>query len=135
MESRLFLHLSSSKMKIKIASGNVHAIAELKNASTSKAIYDALPMEGAANRWGNEIYFSIPINLEEEPDAKEVVDEGDVAYWPEGSCFCIFWGRTPVSKGTEIRAASKVNVFGKVKGDAKVFSNVKNGDLIILAKA
>ena len=58
-----------------------------------------------------------------------------MAYWPEGSCFCIFWGRTPASKGNEIRAASKVNVFGKIKRDANSFSKVKNGDLIVMEKA
>lgn len=121
-------------MRVKITSGNIHAIAELKNTLTSKAIYDALPMEGAANRWGNEIYFPIPVNIEAEHDAKEVVEQGDVAYWPEGSCFCIFWGKTPASKGNEIRAASKVNVFGRIK-DAKIFNKVKNSDLIVLEKA
>ena len=122
-------------MKIKIISGNTSAVAELKNTSTAEAIYNSLPMEGAANKWGEEIYFVITVNLDAEPDAKEVVEQGDIAYWPEGSCFCIFFGKTPASKGNEIRAASKVNVFGKVKGDAKIFSKVKNGDLVILEKS
>ena len=122
-------------MKIKIVSGNVSTIAELRNTQTAKAIFNILPVEASVNRWGDEIYFPIPINLDAEPDAKEVVNEGDVAYWPEGSCFCIFWGRTPASKGNEIMAASKVNVFGKVKGDAKIFGKVKNGDLIVLERA
>src|SRR3989344_411179 len=117
--------VSRLKMKIGISSGNVTAIAELKNTATANAIYNALPMEGAANRWGDEIYFVIPVNLKLEDDAKEIVEIGDIAYWPEGSCFCIFFGRTPASKGNDIRAASKVNVFGKVKG-AKIFNNVKN---------
>ena len=121
-------------MRIKITSGNISAVAEIKNTPTAKAIYNALPIEGAANRWGDEIYFVIPVNIEAEPDTKEVVSEGDVAYWPEGSCFCLFFGKTPASKGDEIRAASKVNVFGNVK-NAKIFSNVKNGDLVVLEKA
>src|SRR3989344_5168857 len=111
-------------MKIKISSGKISAVAELKHTQTAKAIYNALPLEAAANRWGDEIYFPIPVSLDSEQEAKEVVSEGDVAYWPEGSCFCIFWGRTPASKGDEIRAASKVNVFGKIQ-NAMVFSNVK----------
>ena len=122
-------------MKIKITSGSINAIAELKNTPTAKAIYDILPIEGAANRWGDEIYFVIPVDMDAEPDAREIVSERDIAYWPEGNCFCIFWGRTPASKGSEIRAASKVNVFGRIKGDAKIFSNVKNGDLIFLEKS
>ena len=121
-------------MKIKISSGSISTVAELNNTPTAKAIYDALPIEGAANRWGDEIYFVITTDLEAENNAKEVVSEGDVAYWPEGSCFCIFWGRTPASKGNEIRAASKVNVFGKIK-DAYIFKKVKNGDLVSVEKA
>ena len=121
-------------MKIKVSSGNITAVAELKNTPTAQAIYGALPIEGSANRWGDEIYFVIPVNLDLEHDAKEIVSEGDVAYWPEGSCFCIFWGKTPASKGNEIRAASKVNVFGKIKGDPEVFSKVRNGDLVVLEK-
>ena len=122
-------------MKIKITSGNISAMTELKNTDTAKAVYKALPIEGSANRWGAEIYFPIPVNIEAEPDAQEIVSEGDIAYWPEGSCFCIFWGRTPASKGNEIRAASKVNVFGNVTGDARIFTKVKNGDLIVLERA
>ncbi|MBI2659367.1 hypothetical protein HYX05_04700 [Candidatus Woesearchaeota archaeon] len=122
-------------MKIKITSGNVSAVAELKNTPTARAIYEVLPIEGSANRWGDEIYLVIPVNLDLENDAKEIVSEGDIAYWPEGSCFCIFWGKTPASKGNEIRAASKVNVFGRIKEDAKIFKNIKNSDLVILEKA
>lgn len=122
-------------MKIKIISGDVSAVAELKNTETAKTVYKILPIEVSANRWGDEIYFPIPASIEAEPDAHEIVNEGDVAYWPEGSCFCIFWGKTPASKGSEIRAVSKVNVFGRIKGDAKIFSKIKSGDLIILEKA
>ena len=122
-------------MKIKIKSGNIEANAALKNTETAKKIYDALPLTGMANRWGNEIYFSIPIYLEEEKDSKEIVEIGDIAYWPTGNCFCIFFGKTPASKGNEPRAASKVNVFGKVIGDAATLKTIKDGDEIIVSKA
>ena len=122
-------------MKIKIKSGNIEVNAELKNTQTAKKIYQALPLTGMANRWGNEIYFSIPIYLEEEKDSKEIVEIGDIAYWPTGNCFCIFFGKTPASKGNEPRAASKVNVFGKVIGDAATLKTIKDGDEIIVSKA
>ena len=122
-------------MKIKIKSGNIEVNAELKNTQTAKKIYQALPLTGMANRWGNEIYFSIPIYLEEEKDSKEIVEIGDIAYWPTGNCFCIFFGKTPASKGNEPRAASKVNVFGKVIGDAATLKNIKDGDEIIVSEA
>ena len=122
-------------MRIKITSGIISAAAELADTLTAKEIYNAMPIEASANRWGDEIYFPIPVKLDAEPDAREIVEIGDIAYWPEGSCFCIFWGRTPASKGNEIRAASEVNVFGKIKEDARIFSKVKSGDLIVLEKA
>ena len=121
-------------MKIKIFCGDIEAIADLKNTETAREIYNALPIDGAANRWGEEVYFVIPLILEAEEDSQEVVEYGDVAYWPEGCCFCIFFGKTPDSKGNEIRAASKVNVFGKIK-DASIFKKVKNGELVIVEKA
>ena len=122
-------------MKIKLFVNHIEAVAELENTPTAKAIYNALPLDGAANRWGDEIYFVVPVKIEMEKNATEVVEIGDVAYWPEGSCFCIFFGKTPASTEDEIMAASKVNVFGKIIGDAKLFKTVKDGDLIIIEKA
>ncbi len=119
-------------MKIKIFVNDIEAEAELENTPTAKLIYDMLPIDGAANRWGDEIYFVIPLRLDEEKDATDIVEVGDIAYWPEGCCFCIFFGKTPDSTETEIKAASKVNIFGKLTTDAKVFQTIKNGDLIIV---
>jgi len=122
-------------MKIKITSGNVKSTAELKDTGTSRAIYDKLPMQGNANTWGHEIYFEIPVSLGVEDDAREIVEKGDIAYWPQGKCFCIFFGKTPASQDDEPRAASKVNVFGKIIGDYNVFKKVSDGDKIIIDKA
>ncbi len=121
-------------MKIKIFCNDIEAVAELDNTKTAKAIYDTLPIDGAANRWGDEIYFVIPLRIDMEKNATDVVEIGDVAYWPEGSCFCIFFGKTPESTEDEIKAASNVNIFGKIIGDATLFRKVNNGDLIIIEK-
>ena len=122
-------------MKIKITSGDVEAIAELRDTKTAKAIYEKLPIEGNANTWGEEIYFEIPISLDAEEDAKEIVEKGDIAYWPQGKCFCIFFGKTPASQDDEPRAASKVNVFGKIIGDYNVFKKVNDGDKVVITRA
>ncbi|MEK6947135.1 MAG: cyclophilin-like fold protein [Nanoarchaeota archaeon] len=122
-------------MKIKIFVNDIEAEAELKNTPTAKAIFNILHIDGAANRWGDEIYFVIPLKLKLEKSADDVVEKGDLAYWPEGCCFCIFFGKTPASTETEIKAASKVNVFGKIKGDLSAFKSVNHGDLIIVEKA
>ena len=92
-------------------------------------------MEGKGNLWGEEIYFSIPVKVAQEKGAREVVSAGELGYWPTGHAFCIFFGPTPASRGDEIRAASAVNIIGKVLSDPKVFLKVKDGAKITLEKA
>jgi len=109
--------------KIRITAGEVEATAELNDTRTAQAIREALPITGRANLWGDEIYFSIPVNLGLEA-GQEVVSIGDLGYWPDGKAFCIFFGPTPVSQRDEIRPASPVTVFGKVIGDPAIFKKV-----------
>jgi len=119
--------------KIKIISDRIGVVeAELledKNPQTVAAIWEKLPFEAIANRWGDEVYFSIPVEISEE-NPQETVEVGDIGYWPPGRGFCIFFGPTPISRGNEIRPADPVNVFGKVIGDPKIFKNVRSGDKI-----
>jgi len=119
--------------KIRITAGDVSATAVLNDSATAEAIWQALPIEARGNTWGDEIYFAIPVHLDEE-DAQEVVDMGDLGYWPPGHAFCIFFGRTPMSRGNEIRPASPVNVFGKIEGDAKAFTRVSSGTQVRLER-
>ena len=121
--------------KIKITAGDVSATASLADNSTADAVWEALPIEARANTWGDEIYFGIPVHLEEADDARETVDMGDLGYWPTGSAFCIFFGPTPASRGDEIRPASAVNVFGRVEGDPTVFKPVKGGAAVVIEKS
>ena len=109
--------------------------AELDDTPTADAVWEALPFEAAASTWGDEIYFGIPVSAEEEPGSSAVVEMGAVAYWPPGSALCLFFGRTPASRGTEIRAASAVNVFGSIDGDPTVLKGVSDGERIIVARA
>ena len=119
--------------KIIITVDNVKISAQLNDNKTAQNIWDALPIEGRVNTWGDEIYFSIPVDVGSEK-AKAVVSEGDLGYWPPGSAFCIFFGLTPASQGDEIRPASPVNIFGKIIGDPKVFKKVSSGAKIIIEK-
>jgi len=119
------------RIQIKVAS--VKVVAELKDTMTAKAIWQALPISGQANLWGDEIYFSIPVRVELE-DGKDVVECGDLGYWPPGKAFCIFFGKTPASLTDEIRPASAVNVFGRVLGDASMFKLVKSGAKVTVEK-
>jgi hypothetical protein len=99
------------------------------NPKTAELVSKALPFASEAQRWGDEIYFKIPVKALEEK-SQTVVEVGDVAYWPPGESMCIFFGPTPVSKAGEPRAYSPVNVFGKIVGSPLVFRKVKNGEKI-----
>lgn len=119
--------------KIAITIEDFKVGASLDDSETAKKIWEALPIESRVNTWGDEIYFSIPVNVGLE-NAKEVVSEGDLGYWPPGNAFCIFFGLTPASQGDEIRPASPVNIFGKVIGDSKVFKKVRSGKKLLLRR-
>ena len=114
--------------KIKITAGKIQIEVELNDSPTAKAIFNALPIKAKANRWGGEIYFTIPVEAELETDAREVLEAGELGYWPTGNAFCMFFGKTPVSKKNEIRAASAVNVIGKIKGDLSELWDVADGE-------
>jgi len=111
---------------IRITAGSVAADAVLDDSATSGLVWDALPLAVAGETWGDEIYFQIPVHAKPEKP-RSTVELGDLAYWPPGSAFCIFFGRTPSSQGEEIRPASPVNVFGKLAGDPTIFKKVRSG--------
>jgi hypothetical protein len=117
--------------RIRISAGPVSADAVLNDTKTAQAIADALPITAPANTWGDEIYFGIPVITDLE-DGQEVVQLGELGYWPPGHAFCIFFGRTPASRGDEIRPASAVTVIGKVEGDPAVFKQVRSGTPVVI---
>ncbi|MDD5126934.1 MAG: cyclophilin-like fold protein [Dehalococcoidales bacterium] len=119
--------------QIRIKAGRVQAMAVLDDSRTAQAIWQALPIESIAELWGDEVYFSIPVHLPLE-NGKELVNAGDLGYWPDGDAFCIFFGPTPASRQGEIRPASAVTVFGKIIGDARAFKKVASGDDIVIEK-
>jgi len=116
--------------KIKIHVNGLILEAELKDTPTAEMILNSLPLEEHANVWGEEIYFMIPMQLDLEADAREEMEIGDMAYWPSGPAFCIFFGPTPVSTNEKPRAYSPVNVFGKIIGDSTILKNVPQGAVI-----
>lgn len=104
--------------------------AELDDCATTTRILAALPFEARANRWGDEIYFEIPVSAVLEDDARAEVEVGQVAYWPPGRALCLFFGPTPMSEDEQPRAASPVNVVGRIHGDARALRNVRDGTRI-----
>jgi uncharacterized protein len=117
---------------IQIIAGKITLQASLNDSPTARAIARKLPIIGIGQRWGDEIYFDIPVQMALEPDAREVVQAGELAYWPTGNAFCIFFGPTPASQGDEIRAASAVNIVGCIEGDPSVLRNVRTGTKVRL---
>lgn len=86
---------------------------ELNDSVTADLIWLALPLEAYVNVWGEEIYFEIPVKMQLE-NARKVMQVGEVAYWPDGSALCLFFGPTPVSSGPDPVAYSPVTPVGRV---------------------
>lgn len=121
------------KNQISIKAGKIEITAELNDTLTAHTVWEALPIKVQGERWGGEIYFAIPVSIGPE-NAREMVEVGDLAYWPPGAAFCIFFGPTPASRGSEIRPASPVNVFGKIIGDTNVLKQFRSGTEVIIEK-
>jgi hypothetical protein len=120
---------------IHITAGTVKLKAELNDCPTSQAILKALPIRANGNRWEGEIYFTIPVKAKLENDnSRDILEAGELGYWPTGSAFCIFFGKTPASKGTEIRAASAVNILGKIIDDVSALWDVEDGAEVVIEK-
>jgi len=122
-------------MRLCIRIGNLSMEAELNDTPTAQQVAAALPIRASFNTWGDEIYFAIPVQAESDESAQEVVDIGDLGYWPPGKAFCIFFGQTPMSQPGKIMPASAVNIIGKIIGDATRFKDVmREQDVVLEAK-
>ncbi|OGL64229.1 MAG: hypothetical protein A3J27_08775 [Candidatus Tectomicrobia bacterium RIFCSPLOWO2_12_FULL_69_37] len=121
--------------RIQISAGGVSLPAALADGPTADLLWEALPIRGKASTWGEEIYFAIPLQAGREKGAREEMRVGEIAYWPPGSAFCIFFGPTPASTGEAPRAASPVNPLGQVEGDAALFKAVRGGAEVRLERA
>lgn len=115
-------------VRISWCSGQVKAA--LEDTPTTYKLKAVLPFESAANRWGKEVYFEVPMESTLEPGAKQVVDPGTVCFWVEGSSLAIPFGPTPVSKGDECRLVTRVNVLGRIESDPAILDSIREGDRI-----
>jgi uncharacterized protein len=113
--------------RIRFDFGKLPLDAELLDTETAKAILAALPISSSALTWGEEVYFDVPVRIAREQDARAIVMPGEIAYWPAGPAIAIGFGRTPISKGDEIRLASPCNVFARAIGNVKDLAAVNAG--------
>ncbi|MBL7210923.1 MAG: hypothetical protein ISS61_00935 [Desulfobacteraceae bacterium] len=119
-------------MKIRIVIGHLTLDAELNDTPTARKVGDAIPFKTPFNTWGDEIYFTIPVEAELDESAREEVEIGALGYWPTGQAFCIFFGPTPMSSKGRIVPASAVNLIGRVKGDVKRLKEVMEEDEVVV---
>jgi len=116
--------------RIRFDFGTLALEAELLDTPTARALAAALPLTGSALTWGEEVYFEVPVKLKREADARAVVTPGEIAYWPDGHCIALGFGRTPISQGDETRLAAPCNVFARALSDVKALARVKAGSRV-----
>ncbi len=124
-----------NERRIRISADAISVVALLNDSPTADRLWQELPVTGRVQLWGDEIYFSIPVEAGEAGDAQETVDKGAVAFWPPANALCLFWGPTPMSRGDEIRPASAVNVVGQIDGDPEVLGGVTSGARITVERS
>lgn len=119
--------------KINIFINNQKFEAELNDTKIAEEIYKALPIKAEGDLWGNEIYFEIPVEMPNENPTEEL-KVGDLAYWPEGNSFCIFYGRTPASTDGDPKPASQVTIIGKIKGNLEELIKINEAEIKITSR-
>ena len=121
--------------KISISFASTSFEAKLNDSPTAQAIWEALPIEGRATTWGDEIYFAIPVKMPPEDDARAEVELGELGYWPMGDAFCIFFGPTPVSTDEKPRAYSPVNIIGQIHAQPAALRSIQEGETVKLTRS
>jgi len=116
--------------RINVFVNNRKLEAELNNTETAKKIYQSLPIKSEGSFWGNEIYFEIPLRLENEKPTEDI-RVGDLAYWPEGCSLCIFYGKTPASTNDAPKPASPITLVGRVRGDLEGLKKIHQAKIKI----
>ena len=121
--------------RIRITAGDVTLTAETLETPTAETILAALPVEGPARTWGDEVYFEAPLEAQAEADARAVVEPGEIAFWPAGRAIALGFGPTPISQGDEIRLAAPCNVWATTDEDVTALAAVRDGERVTVERA
>ena len=122
-------------MKLRISAAGANFEVVLNETPTAKALLAAVPFEGRAQTWGEEVYFSTPVSVKLEPDARQIVEPGTVCFWTEGDALALPYGRTPISTDERPKLASRCNVLGRLEGNPRELAKIRSGDRITVSKA
>ncbi len=122
-------------MNLRIEAGQVVLMVELLDTPTAKALVAALPFEARAQTWGEEVYFTTPVSVKLEPDAKQIVEPGTACFWTEGNALALPYGRTPISSDERPKLASRCNVVGRLEGDPRMIGKIRSSEKLKLSKA
>ena len=116
--------------QIKLIFKNKELILTLRNTKTANAIFKASPFKANIQKWGEEIFFNIPLKVDLEKEAKSVIEFGEVAFWTEGSAIAIGYGPTPISTKDEIKLVAPCNIWADSKFDKDFFRDVYEEDKV-----
>ncbi len=119
--------MGRSMRRLKITAGDVEIGVELFDTPTADAIWAALPFDAEAQIWGKEVYFETPVSVDLEPNAKAVVEPGEMAFWVEGNSIAIGFGATPIARGQESRLVAPTNIWGRALQDVRQLHRVHAG--------
>ena len=109
---------------IVIEMGGTTLRAALSDSPAARRIADALPVTVTMSRWGEEYYGSAGLVIPEDSSARELMEVGEIAWWPPGKALCIFFGPTPASTDERPRAASEVLPVGKITEGIKALAGL-----------
>lgn len=121
-------------MRIRISWGGGQVVARLQESTTTRRLLHTLPYRSQAHLWGDEVYFKLPLSLAADPAAVDVVEPGTVCYWQTGGALAIPFGPTPASHDDECRLVEPVTILGRIEGDTKALSGVREGDAIQISR-